>query len=362
MRRGRPTTPLTLTGEERQELTRRARKRTGPQQDGLRARIVMGCADGKSNVAVAAELGISNWTVGKWRARFLCERLAGLADEPRSGGPRSIRDQQVMDIVNRTLSGRPKGATHWSTRRIAEQAKVSRDTVMRIWHAFGLQPHRVESFKLSTDPYFVEKLRDVVGLYLAPPARALVLSVDEKSKIQALDRTQLVFPMRPGLPERQSHDYTRHGTTSLFAALDTASGAVIGQCHPRHRHQEFLKFLSLIDQQVPSDLDVHLILDNYGTHKTEPVRRWLLKRPRYHVHFTPTSASWLNVVERFFGELTQRQIRRGTFNSVAQLEATIMDYLQHHNENPRPFVWTATADAILAKVSRFCEGTPLTGH
>jgi len=288
--------------------------------------------------------------------------VSGLGDEPRSGGPRTVDDQQVMDIVNKTLAGPPRGATHWSTRRMASESGVSRDAVMRIWHAFGLQPHRVESFKLSTDPHFVEKVRDLVGLYLNPPERALVLSVDEKSQIQALDRTQLVFPIRPGLPERQSHDYTRHGTTSLFAALDTATGTVLGQCHARHRHQEFLKFLELIDQQVPGSLDVHLILDNYATHKTEPVKRWLAKHPRYHVHFTPTSASWLNVVERFFAKLTTRQIRRGTYSSVAQLETVIMDYLDQHNEHPKPFGWTATADEIFVKVSRFCERTPQTEH
>lgn len=362
MRRGRPTPPVELTANEREALSTHSRRRKASQQLVLRSKIILRCADGLPNTAVAKELGISNWTVGKWRSRFQRFRLAGLEDEPRSGGPRTISDEIVMELVNKTISERPKGATHWSTRRMAEQVGVSRDAVMRIWHAFGLQPHRVETFKLSTDPHFVEKVRDIVGLYLNPPDRALVLSVDEKSQIQALDRTQLVFPIRPGLPERQSHDYTRHGTTTLFAALDTATGKVIGQCHQRHRHQEFIKFLNVVDQQVPNDLDVHLIVDNYATHKTEPVKKWLLKHPRYHLHFTPTSASWLNVVERFFAEITSRQIRRGTFNSVEQLKQTITEYLDQHNENPKPFHWTATADEIFSKVKRFCERTSLTQH
>lgn len=362
MRKGRPTPPLELTEHEHSILLRLSKRRTASQQQVLRSRIILGCAEGNTNTAVAEALGLSNWTVGKWRSRFLQFRVAGLEDEPRSGAPRSISDEKVMEIVNKTLTETPPEATHWSTRRMATQTGVSRDAVMRIWHAFGLQPHRVETFKLSTDPRFVEKVRDVVGLYLHPPDRALVLSVDEKSQIQALDRTQLVFPIRPGLPERQSHDYTRHGTTSLFAALDTATGRVIGQCHERHRHQEFIKFLNLIERQVPHDLDVHLILDNYATHKTEPVRKWLHKHPRYQLHFTPTSASWLNVVERFFAELTNRKIRRGTFTSVEQLKQTIMEYLDQHNENPRPFHWTATADEILSKLKRFCERTSLTGH
>jgi len=362
MRRGRPTVPLELSAEERSVLTQQSRQRKGPQQEVLRARIILGCASGQTGMAVGRALGVSNTTVGKWRARFLSYRLAGLSDEPRIGGPRTVSDRQVMAIVNKTLKERPKGATHWSTRSLAKDSGVSRDTVMRIWHAFGLQPHRLESFKLSADPYFVEKVRDVVGLYMNPPERALVLSVDEKSQIQALDRTQLAFPIRPGLPERQTHDYTRHGTVSLFAALNTATGMVIGQCHQRHRHQEFFKFLDLIDRQVPRELDIHLIMDNYGTHKTDSVKRWLLKRPRYHVHFTPTSASWLNLIERFFAELTEKRIRRGTFTSVDQLNQGIMDYLDAHNERAKPFIWTVTADDIFAKVTRFCERTHLTGH
>ncbi len=362
MQRGRPTPPVELTPQEYNMLVTQSRRHKAPQKLVLRSKIILRCADGLPNIAVAKELGISNWTVGKWRSRFQQFRLAGLEDEPRIGGPRTISDEKVMEIVNKTLHERPKGATHWSTRRMAEQTGVSRDGIMRIWHAFGLQPHRVETFKLSTDPHFVEKVRDVVGLYLNPPDRALVLSVDEKSQIQALDRTQLVFPIRPGLPERQSHDYTRHGTTTLFAALDTATGKVIGQCHQRHRQGEFIKFLNLIDTQVSPDLDVHLIVDNYATHKTEKVKKWFLKHPRYFIHFTPTSASWLNMVERFFAELTNRQIRRGTFNSVQHLKQAIMEYLDQHNENPKPFNWIATADEILSKVKIFCERTHLTGH
>ena len=362
MRRGRPTQPVELTQQERTHLLRTVRQRKALYQAVLRSRIILGCANGQTNTAVAKELGITTWTVGKWRSRFLKDRLPGLEDEPRLGPPRSISDEKVMEVVNKTLSNKPKAATHWSTRSMAREVTLSQRSIVRIWHAFGLQPHRVETFKLSTDPNFVEKVRDVVGLYLNPPERALVLSVDEKSQIQALDRTQLIFPIRPGLPERQSHDYTRHGTTSLFAALDTATGKVIGQCHQRHRQDEFIKFLDLIDTQVSPELDVHLIADNYATHKTDAVKKWFLKHPRYHIHFTPTSASWLNVVERFFAELTNRQIRRGSFNSVEQLKQTIMDYLDQHNENPKPFIWTATANEILQKVKRFCERTADSGH
>ena len=362
MRRGRPTQPVELTEHERDVLSSNVRQRKAPYQTVLRSHIILGCADGQTNTAVAKKLGITNWTVGKWRARFLKGRLPGLRDEPRVGPPRTINDEKVMEVINKTLSTKPKAATHWSTRSMAREVGLSQHSIVRIWHAFGLQPHRVETFKLSTDPHFVEKVRDIVGLYLNPPDRSLVLSVDEKSQIQALDRTQLVFPIRPGLPERQSHDYTRHGTTSLFAALDTATGKVIGQCHQRHRQEEFIKFLDLIDTQVSPELDVHLIADNYATHKTDAVKKWFLKHPRYHIHFTPTSASWLNVVERFFSELTTRQIRRGSFNSVKQLKQSIMEYLDHHNENPHPFNWTATADQIFSKVQRFCERTTNSGH
>jgi len=362
MRRGRPTQPVELTGQERSVLPSNVRQRKAAYQTVLRSRIILGCANGQTNTVVAKELGITTRTVGKWRSRFLKDRLPGLQDEPRMGPPPSISDEKVMEVVNKTLSAKPKAATHWSTRSMAKEVGVSQRSIVRIWHAFGLQPHRVETFKLSTDAHFVEKVRDIAGLYLNPPERALVLSVDEKSQIQALDRTQLVFPIRPGLPERQSHDYTRHGTTSLFAALDTATGKVIGQCHARHRQQEFIKFLDLIGQRVPKNLDVHLIAGNYATHKTDAVKKWFLKHPRYHIHFTPTSASWLNVVERFFAELTNRQIRRGTFNSVEQLKQTIMEYLDQHNENPRPFNWTATANEIFAKINRFCVRTSNSLH
>jgi transposase len=362
MGRGRPTEPLELTESERSVLLHQTRQRTGPHQSVLRACIILGCADGRTNTAVAKELGICKQTAGKWRSRFLRDRLDGLQDAPRLGTPRSIDDEKIMEVVNKTLSTKPKNATHWSTRSMAKEAGLSADSIIRIWHVFGLQPHRVETFKLSTDPQFVEKVRDVVGLYLNPPDRALVLSVDEKSQIQALDRTQLAFPIRPGLPERQSHDYTRHGTTTLFAALNVKTGEVIGQCHQRHRQDEFIKFLDLIETQVPPELDVHLIVDNYATHKTERVKKWLLKHPRYQLHFTPTSASWLNMIERFFAEITNKRIRRGTFHSVAQLKKAITDYLEMHNENPKPFVWTKSANEILAKVKRFCERTSRAVH
>ncbi len=362
MRRGRPAAAVELNTDERKMLSAQSRRYTAPQQLVLRSNIILRCADGLPDTAVAKELGISNRTVGKWRSRFLQDRLDGLRDAPRTGAPRSIDDEKVMEVVNKTLSAKPKNATHWSTRSMARETGLSGDSIVRIWHVFGLQPHRVETFKLSTDPQFVEKVRDVVGLYLNPPDRALVLSVDEKSQIQALDRTQLAFPIRPGLPERQSHDYIRHGTTTLFAALNTKTGEVIGKCHQRHRQDEFIKFLNLINTNVPSELDVHLIVDNYATHKTERVKKWLLKHPRYQLHFTPTSASWLNMIERFFAELTNKRIRRGTFYSVAQLIKAITEYLEMHNENPRPFVWTKSADEILSKVKRFCERTSRAGH
>lgn len=362
MGRGRPTEALELTTSERSELLHNTRQRTGPHQLVLRSSIILGCAEGRTNTAIAEGLGICKQTVGKWRSRFLRNRLDGLRDAPRLGTPRSIDDEKVMEVVNKTLSTKPRNATHWSTRSMASEVGLSADSIIRIWHAFGLQPHRVETFKLSTDPQFFEKVRDIVGLYLNPPDRALVLSVDEKSQIQALDRTQLAFPIRPGLPERQSHDYTRHGTTTLFAALNTKTGEVVGQFHQRHRQDEFIKFLNLINTNVSPELDVHLIVDNYATHKTERVKKWLLKHPRYQLHFTPTSASWLNMIERFFAELTNKRIRRGTFRSVAQLQTAITDYLEMHNENPKPFVWTKSADKILSKVKRFCERTSRAGH
>jgi len=362
MKRGRPLVAFTLSASERETLLGYSRRRTTSQAMALRARIVLKCAEGGANDAVADALSVSRATVGKWRARFVARRLAGLLDEPRVGAPRKVGDREVERLVTKTLEERPKAATHWSLRSMAKASGMSRTSINRIWKAFGLQPHRSETFKLSTDPQFVEKVRDIVGLYLAPPERAVVLCVDEKSQIQALDRTQPLLPMRPGQIERRTHDYVRHGTTSLFAALDVATGQVIGRCFRRHRSQEFLQFLRRIDDSVPGDLEVHLVVDNYGTHKTQAVRRWLLRHPRFHVHFTPTSASWINMVERWFAELTNRQIRRGAHRSTAQLELAIEQYLRTHNEDPRPFVWTKTADQILASVAAFCHRTSGSGH
>ena len=362
MRTGRPKKSLVLSQEEREKLEQWARRPKTAQRLALRSRVVLGCADGLSNQTVARQCGISAPTAGKWRERFRRDRLEGLADEPRPGAPREIADAQVEEVVTRTLESLPPQGTHWSTRAMAQASGLSHMAVARIWRAFGLQPHRVESFKLSSDPFFVEKVRDIVGLYLNPPEHAVVLCVDEKSQVQALDRTRPVLPLRPGLAERQTHDYIRHGTTSLFAALEVATGQVIGKCQRRHRAQEFLKFLEEVDRQLPAEPEVHLVMDNYGTHKTPKVKRWFARRPRYHLHFTPTSASWLNQVERFFAEITQRRIRRGTFTHVRELEKAIHDYLEQHNQEPKPFVWTASAADILDKVKRFCERTYETQH
>ena len=328
----------------------------------MRARIVLGCGAGESNGAVAKRLKITGATVCKWRERFRTKRLEGLLDEPRPGAPRSITDQQVETVVTATLESMPKHATHWSTRQMAEKSGLSQSAVVRIWKTFGLQPHRVENFKLSKDPQFVEKVRDVVGLYMNPPERAMVLCVDEKSQVQALNRTQPILPMRPGVPSRQSHDYERHGVTSLFTALDVKSGKTISAVHRRHRHQEFLKFLEAIDASVPSDTEIHIVMDNYGTHKVAKVRRWFLRHPRYHVHFTPTSGSWLNLVERLFAEVTERCVRRGSHTAVRQLEEAMLGYLKERNKNPKPFVWTAPAELILGKVQRLCERISNSGH
>jgi transposase len=289
--------------------------------------------------------------------------MEGLSDEPRPGTPRKISDAQVEEVVTQTLENLPKAATHWSTRSLAQKVGLSQSAIVRIWRSFGLQPHRSESFKVSTDPFLVEKVRDIVGLYLNPPEHAMVLCVDEKSQVQALNRTQPILPLRPGLPEQQTHDYERHGTTSLFAALDIATGKVIGECHRRHRQQEFLKFMELVDSKLPADVgEVHLVLDNYGTHKTAKVVRWFARHPRYQLHFTPTSGSWVNPVERWFGEITEKRIRRGSFESVRSLEKAIQQYLDCHNENPKPFVWTADADLILGKIQRLCERISNSGH
>lgn len=352
--RGRPKADLILTEAERQQLQAWTRRRKTAQALALRSRIVLACAKGLENRVVAQELSVTPQTVSKWRGRFVRERLGGLCDAPRSGAPRTVQDADVEAVITRTLEAQPKDATHWSTRAMAKQTGLSQSTISRIWRAFGLRPHRQETFKLSSDPLFVEKTRDIVGLYLDPPVKAMVLCVDEKSQIQALDRTQPVLPLAPGVPERRTHDYMRHGTTTLFAALDIATGEVIGRLHRRHRSQEFLKFLKIIDQQVPEDLDVHLVMDNYGTHKTQAVQNWFVRHPRFHVHFTPTSASWLNQVERWFATLTQKQIRRGTHRSTQQLEQAIREYLATYNADPKPFVWSKTADEIFASIQRFC--------
>ncbi len=355
MRTGRPKPVLHLTEEEQDTLEDYVRRPKTAQHLAMRARIVLRCADGFTNTAVAEALGISKPTVGKWRSRFLVRRLDGLLDAPRPGAPRKVSAAQVERVVALTLESTPKGATHWSIRTMGERAGVSRSTVNRIWRAFGLQPHRAETFKLSTDPLFIEKVRDIVGLYLNPPERALVLSVDEKSQIQALDRTQPLLPVSLGYPEQRTHDYVRHGTTSLFAALDVATGKVIGKCYRRHRAKEFKNFLDTIDAAMPAGLDIHLICDNYGTHKTPAIKRWFAKRPRYHIHFTPTSASWINQVERWFALLSQRQLKRGTHRSTVALEKAIREFVDASNENPKPFVWTKSADEILDSVKRFCN-------
>ena len=362
MRTGRPIPALSLTTSEREALQNWSRRPKSAQALALRARMILLCAEGKTSTSVAQQLHVRIQTVCKWRQRFVDRRLDGLLDEPRPGTPRKVSDTEVEQVLTMTLESLPQDATHWSTRSLAAEAGLSRSTVSRIWRAFGLQPHRSETFKLSKDPLFIEKVRDIVGLYLNPPDRALVLCVDEKSQIQALDRTQPLLPMRPGQLERRTHDYARHGTTSLFAALDVKTGKVIGECHRRHRSAEFRKFLDTIEQAVPRHLGVHLILDNYGTHKTAIIRRWLAKRPRFHVHFTPTSASWINMVERWFAALTEKQIRRGVHRNVRELESAIKHYLAVTNESPRPFVWTKTADEILASVARFCARTSETGH
>ncbi len=359
---GRPIPPLHLSSDERESLERWKRRPTTAQALALRSRIILRCSEGKTNTVVAGEIGLAKQTVGKWRARFIERRLDGLLDEPRPGGPRSITDTDVERVVTLTLETTPADATHWSTRSMAARTGLSQSAISRIWRAFALQPHRTETFKLSSDPLFIEKVRDIVGLYLNPPQRALVLCVDEKSQIQALDRTAPLLPMRPGQIERRTHDYRRHGTTSLFAALDVKTGEVIGACHRRHRSTEFRRFLDRVDATVPPDLDVHLILDNYATHKTPTIQRWLARRPRYHLHFTPTSSSWLNQVERWFAVLTEKQLRRGVFRSTRELEQAIEQYIDQHNAASKPFIWTKTADQLLATIARFCHRIHNSGH
>lgn len=356
-RRGRRLVPLELRESEREALGRFVRRRKTAQQLALRSRIVLLSAEGHSNRQVAAKVGVHEATVCKWRKRFVEKGLDGLLDEPRPGGPRKISDETVERVVTLTLESAPSDATHWSTRDLAQRIGVSQSTVSRIWRAFNLQPHRVETFRLSNDPLFVDKVRDIVGLYMNPPDHAVVLCVDEKSQIQALERAQPLLPMRPGQPERRTHDYLRHGTTTLFAALDAATGEVMGECYRRHRSVEFRRFLKRIDGAVPEELDVHLILDNYATHKTPAVQRWLTKRPRFHVHYTPTYSSWLNLVERWFARLSERRLKRASHRSTRELERDIRAFLRDTNEQPKPFIWTKSADQILASIRRFCQYT-----
>jgi transposase len=348
---------IELTAVERAELEGLAGRRRTAQGLAKRARIVLAAADGTENKNIARTVGADANTVGKWRRRFAERRLDGLYDEPRPGAPRRIGDEEIGETIRLTLETTPPDATHWSLRSMAAAVGHAPSTIHRIWKAFCLQPHRSDTFKLSTDPLFVEKVRDIVGLYMAPPKRAVVLCLDEKSQIQALDRTQPLLPMRPGQPERRSHDYTRHGTLSLFASLETATGKIVGRCFARHRAREFRAFLNTVEASVPKDIDVHIVIDNVSSHKTQAVRNWFAKRPRWQVHYTPTSASWINQVERFFADLTDKQIRRGIHRSTAELEAAIAAYIATVNANPRPFMWTKSADDILASIKRFCLAT-----
>jgi transposase len=351
--------PVELSDEERSVLTGWARRRKTAQAVALRSRIVLRCAEGGSIGEVAADVGVSRNTVSKWRSRFVTDRLDGLSDEPRPGRPRLITDGRVDEVITRTLEQTPGQDTHWSTRSMASATGMSQSAISRIWRAFGLKPHAIETWKLSTDPQFVDKVRDVVGLYLAPPENALVLAVDEKSQMQAIDRTAPILPI---MPARMTHDYVRHGTTSLFAAFDIGSGSVIAQHYRRHRHQEFLRFLKLIDAAVPKGLDLHLVLDNYATHKTPKVKEWLIRHPRFHLHFTPTSSSWLNLVERWFAELTTRKLRRSAHRSVTELEADVRRWINEWNKDPKPFVWTKAADQILDTLAAYCERINDSGH
>ncbi len=353
---------IELSEEERAQLVSWARRHTSAQALAQRSRIVLLAAEGLKNTEIAGRLGVHRASVRKWRSRFSENRLDGLLDEPRPGKPRTITDEQVEEVIVKTLESTPKNATHWSTRSMAREVGLTQSAVLRIWHAFGLQPHRTETWKLSKDPQFVAKVRDVVGLYLNPPERAVVLCVDEKSQIQALDRTTPILPMLPGTPERATHDYKRAGTSSLYAALDITTGQVIGSLHARHRAIEFKKFLQTLDKEVPAELDVHVILDNSSTHKTPAIHRWLASHPRFVLHFTPTSSSWLNLVERWFSELTSKKLRRGAHRSVHQLNTDIRAWIADWNENPRPYVWTKTADHILDSIARYCNRINASGH
>jgi transposase len=353
---------VVLTDEERETLERWARRPNSAQALAVRCRVVLACAEGETTTAVAEELGLDQATVRKWRKRFAESRLDGLHDEPRPGAPRTIGDDDVERVIVTTLEQSPPDATHWSTRSMAAATGMSQSAVSRIWRAFGLKPHLVESFKLSPDPLFVEKVRDIVGLYLNPPDAAVVLCVDEKTQVQALDRTAPVLPLMPGTPQRQTHDYKRHGTTNLYAALDVASGNVIAELTPRHRAEEFRRFLNLIDANVPAGLDVHVIVDNSSTHKSPTIQRWLVRHPRFTLHFTPTYSSWMNLVERWFAELTNKWLRRGTHRSVRQLVASIRTWVRMWNDDPRPFVWHKSADEILTNLANYCERISDSGH
>ena len=355
MSKGRPVSKISLSQEQFEKLRLIERRPKSAQGIALRAKIVLSCAQDKTNEAVAQELGVCKHTVGKWRRRFAAERMAGLVDAPRSGAPREISDQKVEEVVTKTLETTPPARTQWSSWLMAKEAGISQHSVRRIWQAFGLKPHLVKSFKLSTDPMFVEKVRDIVGLYLNPPEKAIVLCVDEKSQTQALERTQPILPMGPGRPERQSHDYYRHGIVSLFTAYDVATGRVIGKCHNHHREEEFLKFMNLVDRQLPPESQIHIVLDNLATHKTPRVRNWFARRPRYVLHFTPTGSSWINQVERWFAKITTEAIRRGSFRSVKHLIEAIEAYIVEHNNEPKPFRWTATANSIFEKITASLE-------
>ncbi len=356
-RTGRPTVAITLTTEEIEVLNRLSRRVRSNHSLAIRARIVLRLGEGKNNKEVARLVGVCEHTVSLWRSRFIERRIEGLSDEPRPGAPRKIGDDAVEEVVRLALESKPEGETHWSTRSMAKKVGMTQTAVSRIWRAFGLQPHRTKGFIFSNDPQLVEKVRDIVGLYMSPPTNALVLCVDEKSQIQALQRSQPVIPMQIGQAELQTHDYARHGTTTLFAALNHATGNVIGKCYPRHRSSEFVKFLDVVEANVPKDLDIHLVLDNYATHKTDAVKKWLLKRPRYHLHFTPTHASWLNLVERWFALLTQKAVKRASHTSVSKLEGDIRSFIEAHNTDPKPFKWHKPADEILASIARFATRT-----
>lgn len=355
MRTGRPTLPIVLTSTEREQLEAICRRSKAPQAEAVRARVILACADGLNNGQVCKKTGLCPHTVGRLRKRFYQARLEGIFDLPRSGAPRQISDEKIAEVVRLTLESKPKQATHWSTRSMAARCGLSNERVHRIWSTFGLQPHRAETFQLSTDPLFVEKVCDVVGLYMTPPQNALVLCVDEKSQIQALERSQPIFPLAVDRPERYTSDYFRHGTLSLFAALDVASGEIYARCQKRHRQKEFLRFLQQLDEATPRNLEIHAVLDNYAAHKTPKVRLWIAKHPRWHLHFIPTHSSWLNQVERFFAKITAQRIRRDSFRSVQQLRDAILNYIKHHNQTPKPFKWTASAETILRKVEHFCK-------